>query len=118
VREPPITLTCDCGQVGYARYGERWACPECGRTWDTSQIPSEQYAELLSSVKRYRMIALGPPLLLAAIFIPLAIFVGVQYGLLLFVLIFAYALLVIPKVRERATRSVHESTRSWDLNPE
>ena len=117
MRQPPITLTCDCGQVGYARYGERWTCPECGRTWDTSQIPSHDYAELMSSVRRYRLLALGPPLVLAAIFIPLAILVGVQYGLLLFVLIFAYAVFVIPKVRERATRSMSENTRRWDLSP-
>lgn len=118
MREPPITLTCDCGQVGYARYGERWTCPECGRTWDTSQIPNDEYADLVSSVRRYRLLALGPPLVLAAIFIPLGIFVGIQYGLLLFVLVFAYAIFVIPKVRERATLALQESTRSWDLRPE
>jgi hypothetical protein len=118
VRQPPITLTCDCGQVGYARYGERWTCPECGRTWDTSQIPNEEYARLLDSVRRYRLLALGPPLALAAILIPLAIFAGLQFGLLLFVLVFAYAVFVIPKVRDRATRSMSENTRRWDLSPE
>lgn len=118
MRQLPITLTCDCGQVGYARYGERWTCPECGRTWDTSQIPSDEYARLLDSVRRYRLLALGPPLLLSAILIPLAILAGLQFGLLLFVLVFAYAVFVIPKVRERATRSASESIRAWNLSPE
>jgi hypothetical protein len=104
--------------VGYARYGDRWTCPECSRTWDTAQIPEDEYAQLLASVRRYRLLALGPPLALSAIFVPLAVVVGVQYGLLLFVLLFAYAVFVIPKVRERATRSVGESTRSWNLSPE
>jgi hypothetical protein len=118
VREPPITVTCDCGHVGYVRYGDRLTCPECGKTWDTSQIPREDYASLLRSVRRYRWLSLGPPLVLAAILVPLAIVVGAQYGLLLFVLVFAYAVFVIPKVRERATRSVHESSRTWSLSPE
>jgi hypothetical protein len=118
VREPPITVTCDCSQVGYVRYGERWTCPECGKTWDTSQISQDDYASLLRSVRRYRWLSLGPPLALAAILVPLAIVAGAQYGLLLFVLVFAYAVFVIPRVRERATRSVRDSARSWSLNPD
>jgi hypothetical protein len=118
VGQLPITLQCDCGQVGYARYGERWTCPDCGRTWDTSQIPDDEYAQLLSSVRRYRLLAVGPPILFAAILIPLAILVGIQFGLLFFVLMLAYGIFVIPKVRERATRSIQASTRSWDLSAE
>jgi len=118
VPQLPITLTCDCGQIGYARYGERWTCPDCSRTWDTSQIPNEEYAQLVSSVRRYRLLALGPPVLFAAILIPLAILVGIQFGLLFFVLVLAYGIFVIPRVRERATRSVRESTRSWNLSAE
>ena len=64
------------------------------------------------------MLTLGPPLLLAAILIPLAIVSGFQYGLLFFVLVFAYAVFVIPKLRQRATERVRESTTSWDLSPE
>src|SRR6188508_3042939 len=73
VREPPITVTCDCSEVGYVPYGTRWTCPECGKTWDTSQIPQEDYASLLRSVRRYRWISLGPPLGLAAVLVPLAV---------------------------------------------
>jgi hypothetical protein len=118
VREPPITLTCDCGTIGYVRYGERWTCPSCGKTWDTSQIPGAEYGELLGSVRRYRLLTLGPPLVLSAVLIPLAIVSGLQYGLLLFVLVFAYAVFVIPKMRERASASMRRSMRSWELHPE
>jgi hypothetical protein len=118
VREPPITVTCDCGRVAYVHYGERWTCPECGKAWDTSQIPLEDYASLLRSVRRYRLLSLGPPLALAAVLVPLAIVYGLQFGLLLFVGIFAYAVFVIPKVRERATRTMYESARTWSLSPD
>jgi hypothetical protein len=118
VREPPITVTCDCGEVAYVRYRERWTCPSCGRTWDTSQIPEADYAHLLGSVRRYRLLTLGPPLALAAVLVPLAVVYGFQYGLLLFVLVFAHAVFVMPKVRSRATEAVRQSTRHWNLSPE
>jgi hypothetical protein len=118
VRELPITLTCDCGEIAYVQYGERWTCPRCERTWDTSKIPEDEYARLVGRVRRYRLIALGPPLLFAAVLVPLAILVGLQYGLLLFVLVFGYAVFVLPKVRERATEAVRRSARTWALHPE
>src|SRR5438093_13571967 len=118
MREPPITVTCECWEVAYVQYGERWTCPKCERVWDTTQIPADGYAKLVASVRRYRWIALGPPLVFAAILVPLAIMYGLQYGLLLFVLVFAHAVFVIPKVRERATAALQQSTRSWNLVPE
>lgn len=118
MREPPITVSCDCGQVTYVRYGERWTCPSCERVWDTSQIPRDEYDQLLGSVRRYRALALGPPLAFAAVLVPLAILYGLQYGLLLFVLVFAYGVFVIPRLRQRASTAIHRSTASWELRPE
>jgi hypothetical protein len=118
VRAPPITLTCDCGTGTSVAYGERWTCPDCGRTWDTGQIPREQYDRLLRSVRRYRLLVLGPPLALAAVLVPLAVLVGIQYAFVLFVLVMAHGLLVVPRLRERATESVRSSTRQWQLRPE
>ena len=62
------------------------------------------------------MIALGPPLVSRQCS-SRSRSSSAQYGLLLFVLVFAYALFVLPKVRERAAKDVRESTRSWDLTP-
>ena len=80
--------------------------------------PEEDYARLVGSIRRYRVIALGPPLVFAAVLVPLSILHGLQYGLLLFVLVFAYAIFVLPKVRERATEDARRSARSWELHPE
>lgn len=118
MREPPITLTCDCGEQGHAAYGERWTCPACGRTYDTSRIPREEYLGLLRNVRRYRLLALGPPFLLAAVLVPLTIVVGLQFAFLLFVLVLAWGLLALPQLRRRAERSLRESTPRWKLRPE
>jgi len=118
VREPPISITCDCTAEGSVAYGTRWTCEQCGRTYDTAAIPRGEYEELLRGVRRYRLLALGPPFLLAAVLVPLAIWGGFQYALLLFVLVLAHGLLVMPQLRRRATRRVHELAPRWKLRPE
>ena len=118
MRSPLIMITCDCGASVEVPYGERWTCTACGRTWDTGQIPAADYEALLQGVRRYRLLVLGPPLLLAAILIPLAAIVGIQYAFLLFVLVMGYALLAVPQLRRRASRRMRDSTKSWKLRPE
>jgi hypothetical protein len=118
VRLPPITVTCDCGASAPVVYGDRWLCPDCGRTWDTAQIPREDYDRLIQSVRRYRRLTLGPPLALCAVLIPLAVLAGLQFAFLLFVLLLAHALLVMPRVRSRATASVRRNAATWKLRPE
>ena len=118
MREPPITITCDCGALGYVPYGERWQCEKCGKTWDTSQIPRAEFDSLLAGVRRYRLLVVGPPLVLAAVLIPLAVLVGLQYAFLLFVLVMAYGLLVVPQIRRRTKAASSASSTAWKLSPE
>ena len=66
VGKPPITITCDCGASSSVPYGERWHCDSCGRTWDTTQIPADEYATLLRSVRSFKLLIVVPPLLAAA----------------------------------------------------
>jgi hypothetical protein len=118
VRKPPITITCDCGAAGSAAYGTRWSCGECGRGWDTNQIPEEEYSALLHSVNRYRLLTVGPPLVAAAILLPLAAVVGIQFAVLLFGLATAWALFVVPQLRRRQARRILKGTPRWNLRPD
>lgn len=118
MRAPPITITCDCGAVQDLAYGERWQCTECGKTWDTGQIPQGEYDALLRGLKQYRLLVLVPPILLAAVLVPLAVLVGLQFAFLLFVFVMGYALLVVPQLRRRAAARMRKSTMRWKLRPE
>jgi hypothetical protein len=118
MKGPPISIACECGARREVPYGERWTCGECGRTWDTAQIPRDQYEALLAPIRRYRLLVLGPPLVLAAVLIPLAVAFDVRFAFLLFVLVMGYALLVVPHVRRRASARVLDSTPKWVLRPE
>jgi hypothetical protein len=118
VRAPLITITCDCGASVDLPYGDRWTCDSCGKTWNTGQIPPADYEALVQSVRRYRLLVLGPPTLLAAILVPLAVVVGIQYAFLLFVLVMGYGLLAVPQLRRRSTARLRAYTKSWKLSPE
>ncbi len=41
---PPITVKCECGERRELRYGQRWTCESCGRSYDTNKIPAHEYA--------------------------------------------------------------------------
>jgi hypothetical protein len=58
VKGPPITVRCDCGTVEHVPYGRSWTCPSCGRTWDTAQIPAEEYEGIMRDMRRYRIQAM------------------------------------------------------------
>ena len=55
LKGPPITLTCECGVKRELAYGERWQCESCGRSWDTTSIPAEQYQRIRKLSLRYRV---------------------------------------------------------------
>jgi len=118
VREPLITLTCDCGTTVEIGYGEVWTCDSCGKTWDTNRIPASEYGALVAAVRRYRLLVLGPPVVMAAVLIPLSVLIGLQYAFLLFVLIMGYGLLAVPQLRRRSAAQMQKSTKSWKLRPE
>jgi hypothetical protein len=70
LRGPPIAVTCACGQRHSVRYGEAWTCPDCGRVWDTSDIPREEYAAIRRITLRFRAL----PVLLGLFVATLALF--------------------------------------------
>ena len=56
LRGPPIAVTCKCGEKRDLRYGEAWTCEQCGRHWDTAQIPAEQYGAIRRTQLRFRVL--------------------------------------------------------------
>src|SRR5919108_6303267 len=66
---PPITVTCECGERHELFYGERWTCPSCGRSYDSRNIPEDEYAAIRSLQRRFRAlpIAIGVTVAVLAI---------------------------------------------------
>jgi hypothetical protein len=117
VRGPPLRISCECGEVRSLRYGERWTCERCGRTWDTSRIPQDEYQGLIRDLRRYKYGAIAVAVVIAATLIPLAALVNP--GLIFVVPVFLGAIAIFAgplwkrKIRERVANRPR-----WELHPE
>ncbi|MFZ0088198.1 MAG: hypothetical protein WAL63_01735 [Solirubrobacteraceae bacterium] len=117
-RGPPITLTCDCGEQRQLRYGERWTCQGCGKTWNTTRIPLDQYAAIRATQLRYRRVPLAISVL-ALICIVAFVIVGKALGGLLIVAIVAttWSMFFRPLHRRKYREAIAELP-SWKIEPE
>ena len=114
--KPPITITCECGDSKHVPYGERWICERCKRSWNTAQIPAEEYAGLLRRVRRQKLEALGLALLLGAILVPLIV-VNPAFIFLTPVVAAAWLFLYLPFWRRKVRQAARSAPR-WELHPE
>ena len=117
MRAPPITIRCECGEVERVPYGERWECGRCGRRWNTSQIPAEEYWGLMREMRRLRLSVIVIALGLAAVFGLLALFVSQAIFLLLPIVLGVWFMWYMPLWRRKLRRRVR-NLPSWQLKPE
>jgi hypothetical protein len=117
-RGPRITLTCECGERRYLRYGERWQCEQCGKTWNTARIPVEQYAAIRATQLRYRRVPIAISVLALACVIA-CIVIGKAVGGLIVVGILAttWSMFFRPLHRRRYRTALAELP-SWQIEPE
>lgn len=116
---PAITLRCDCGAEGNAAYGEVWKCSKCGRSYDTSQIPADDYDAVAALDRRYRRRSQALMVVLALIVLAVAITgqtISIFAGLS--VVLLSWFLYIKPLIHRRHKRAVSALTRSWELSPE
>ncbi len=117
-RGPPITLTCECGEKRYLRYGERWTCETCARSWDTGKIPLEQYAAIRRTQLRFRRVPLTISVL-ALICVVAFIIVGKALGGLLLVAVVAttWSMFFRPLHRRRYREALADLP-TWQIKPD
>lgn len=116
---PAITLRCDCGAEGRAAHGERWTCPECGRVYDTANIPEADYDAIRRLDTRYRVVGWAIVAVLAATVLAIALtgqLITVFSGL--GVVLLTWFLYLKPLVHRRHRRAVGMLTRKWHLEAE
>lgn len=117
MRGPPITVACDCGEMQHVDYGDVWECPECGRRWNTAQIPEEDYEGLLRDMRRMRLVPIGVALGTTLLFALLAIVVATSVFMLLPVVLGMWFLWYMPWWRRRIRRRARSAPK-WKLHPE
>jgi hypothetical protein len=114
-RGPPITVTCECGQRRDLRYGDRWHCEGCGRSYDTNRIPVDEYAALRRSRVHDRIV---PSLVFAALAAAVLVFVLIGRpiaAIMVFAVVgFAWGTFVRPARRRRQYKAIADRPR-WQI---
>jgi len=117
MRGAQITVRCDCREIGYVAYGERWVCPKCRRAWNTTQIPEDEYWGIMRGMRRLRLTIIGVALGLMVPIAALTPFLGPRILLLIPLLMGFWYLFYMPRWR-RQVREQARSLRKWKLRPE
>jgi hypothetical protein len=117
MRRPPITVRCECGESRELAYGERWQCEQCGRSWDTAQIPADEYDGLLRRMRRYRLEAVFFAAVLAAVLVPLIVVVSETFIFLTPIVAGVWLFLYLPMWRRKVRRAARNAPR-WELKAE
>jgi uncharacterized membrane protein YfcA len=101
------------------RYGERWRCEGCGRTWDTNRIPAEEYAAIRRTQVRYRLFPIVTGLAVVGAVVG-SIFAGRAFGAILVVplLLMAYNVFMRPLHRRRYRRALAKNRPTWEIEPD
>jgi hypothetical protein len=117
-RGPPITLTCECGERRQLRYGERWKCERCGRTWNTNQIPIDDYAAIRRTQLRMRRVPIVITVLSLACVITFIV-LGKAFGGLILVGFAATAWsMFLRPLHKRRYRKELAKLPTWDIKPD
>jgi hypothetical protein len=115
---PPIAISCECGEKRDLGYGEGWTCENCGRRWDTRQIPAEQYELIRRTQLRFRVL----PVVFGLVVASTAVFFTLTGNLFSVFILLPLAMMVWfffvrPAHRRRYRRAIADLPR-WTLRPE
>ena len=115
---PPITVKCECGEQRELRYGERWRCEACGRSYDTNRIPVDEYAALRRARVHDRIV---PSALFGLVVTLVIVFVAVGRPLAAIVIApmigFVWGTFIRPKRRRRQLQAIADRPR-WKIQGE
>ena len=114
---PPITVTCGCGEVRYLHYGEVWQCEECGTSWNTNQIPEDEYTAVRRIQRRHIAVPALVFVLVTATVVLFMLFGRVYAIILLPFALTCWFMFVRPLQRRRLAGQLAELPK-WELTPE
>jgi hypothetical protein len=119
LKGPLLTITCTCGRTRKLRFGDEWTCEDCGRSWDTSRLPRDEYEAIRRLQLRYRML----PVLFGLLVVALAVMFTLTGNAGAVVLLLPLALLcwfqfLRAAHRRRFRNAVATRRREWRLRGE
>jgi Flp pilus assembly protein TadB len=110
-------LSCDCGERRDLRYGERWRCERCGRTWDTQQIPAQDYAAVRRIRRRFVVIPVAALMVILATVVLFMVY-GRVYAFVLLPLTLTIWSMYGRSIHRRRLRRALDRLPQWRITPE
>jgi hypothetical protein len=96
-------------------YAERWTCEGCGRTYDTAQIPREEYEQVRRTQRRFRIL----PVMLGLVVLALAVLFSLTGNVINVFILLPLALMgwfiFLRPAHQRRYRSAIADLPRWDL---
>jgi len=117
MRGAQITVRCDCGGIGYVPYGQSWTCLKCRRTWNTTQIPADEYWGIMREMRRLRLTVMLMALVILAPIAVLTLIAGFRFFILLPMASAFWFIFYMPRWRRRVRERSRNLTK-WKLRPE
>src|ERR1700686_3665952 len=111
MKKPPITIKCECGETQDVAYGQRWLCDVCQRSWNTQQIPQEEYDGVLRRVRRHQLGGPAGAGLMAALFVALIVVVSSGFIYLIPIVMVFWFFVLLPFWRRRYRRTARSAPR-------
>lgn len=118
LRGPRITVVCECGEGHALFYGERWQCPACGRTYDSSRIPRAEYEQVRRTQRRFRALPILFGLLIAGVAVIFTLTGNVFSVFFLLPLGIMVWFVFLRPVHRRRYYAATEELPSWNLRAE
>ena len=109
-----LVVRCSCGASGAVRPGALWLCPDCGRAWDTSAVPADEYRSVVRAVRRAKWLATAGLLVVAVIFVPLIALVSRSFLVPALIVLAVWYFWFLPSHRKRLRR-IYGSLPHWQL---
>ncbi len=106
---PPITITCECGEIKRVPYGERWAVRHAGVRGTRSRSRSRSTTVCMRRMRRHKLEALVAAAIALAVFVPL-VFMSPRFFLLLPPAMMVWLFCFLPYWRRRYRRTAQRRT--------
>lgn len=110
-----LVVSCGCGERGRVMPGEVWTCPACGRSYGTSEVPGEEYAEVVRRVNRAKLMALSGIVVIVVLFVPLGLALGAQLWVTGMVLLAVWYFWYGPR-HKRVVRRILRDLPQWEVH--
>ena len=98
-------------------YGDAWSCPTCGKRWNTSQIPEDEYWGIMHEMRRYRVEVIVAALVIGVGTALSIVYLGRRFFPMALLVMTFWFVFYMPRWRKKVRRRARNLPH-WQLRPD